>query len=136
MSWPVVKVERLYRFRAQHSLIHAGNPNAREMHWHDYKAIIIFHHEINPNFGWAMDFDELDKKVEPLFEWLNLKTLNNILPMSMPTCEALACTILKSLQGFVTGVRVGESDKVSAEVNRKTLRDWEWSFDWKTPDHG
>ena len=121
IPFPKVRVERHYSFRAWHQLPASKNPMAKTRHWHDYKMVVILDHEANPNgAGWAFDYDEIDSRVKPIIEELDGCDLNELCPYN-PTSEMVACWVLSMFPEFVSGVRVSENNRSSAEIMKKNI---------------
>ena len=125
IPFPLVTVERKYKFIAKHQLPAAKNPEAKILHEHIYSLIIILAHEFNPTqSGWTFDFDEIDRRVKPLLNILEGANLNELLPFE-PTSEVLACWCVANTEPFVTGVRIEENNRSSTTALRKNIKP-EW----------
>lgn len=123
--FPRVRVERNYQFTAYHALPKAKNPKAKDPHEHEYNITLIIYSEVNPNIGgWAFDFDDMDARIKPLLGVLHGANLNVLLPVQ-PTSEMVACWCLAQLPPFVDGIRISESERSSAEIMKKDIKQ-EW----------
>jgi 6-pyruvoyltetrahydropterin/6-carboxytetrahydropterin synthase len=85
------RLERSYRFEAAHFLpkVPPGHKCSR-MHGHSYLIEIAIEGEIDPAFGWVMDFAEIDEHVTPLVKMLDHQVLNEVEGLANPTSELLA----------------------------------------------
>lgn len=61
----------------------------KNMHGHTYKLTLFFEGEIDPHFGWIIDFNDIKKVVKPIIEELDHRTLNDVPGLENPTCEVI-----------------------------------------------
>ena len=115
-------MKRKYKFTATHSLLAAKNAKAKILHEHEYIVSVILYHEVNPVCdGWTFDFDELDRRINPIISQIDGSILNDACPYE-PTSEMVACWILAMMPPFIDGICVSETDRSSAEILRKDIK--------------
>ncbi|MEN0058347.1 MAG: 6-carboxytetrahydropterin synthase QueD [Bdellovibrio sp.] len=67
----------------------ADHPCSR-MHGHSFKIILTLVGDLDPQMGWLMDFNEIQKRMQPLLQQLDHRVLNEVPGLSNPTSELLA----------------------------------------------
>jgi 6-pyruvoyltetrahydropterin/6-carboxytetrahydropterin synthase len=75
--------------------------------------------EIDPRFGWILDFAEIDAAWAPVFERLDHRYLNEVSGLDNPTSELIARYILEQVRlpaGRLTAVSVGETCATAVTV--------------------
>ena len=84
-------VFRVFQVEAAHFLpnVPAGHKCAR-MHGHSFRIEVQVRGEVGESSGWVMDFADLKKAFQPLFEQLDHHLLNDIEGLENPTSENLA----------------------------------------------
>ena len=85
---------KLYEHRLPN--VPAGHKCAR-MHGHSFRIEIHVSGEVGPESGWVMDFADLRRAFQPLFDQLDHHCLNDIDGLSNPTSENLARWIWERL---------------------------------------
>lgn len=60
-----------------------------DLHGHTYKLTVYLEGEINPQYGWLVDFNELKKVIDPLISMVDHKLLNDIPGLENPTSEVI-----------------------------------------------
>jgi 6-pyruvoyltetrahydropterin/6-carboxytetrahydropterin synthase len=93
-----VTLVRDYVFEAAHHLpmVPEGH-KCRGVHGHSYKLKITIAGPIDPRLGWLIDFDEMDRAVDPLVRQLDHKLLNDVGGLENPTSELLAVWLWQRL---------------------------------------
>lgn len=86
-----VRLVHKFRFEAAHRLprVPAGHKCAR-LHGHSFQIELAVEGPVNPETGWYIDFDELQKYWNPLHEQLDHHYLNEVEGLENPTSENLA----------------------------------------------
>ena len=74
-----------------------GNDKYSNLHGHSYEVTIFIKKKIQSGKKWVMNFDDLDKIVEPLLKKLDHKTLNNVSGLEQPTSENIARWLWKNI---------------------------------------
>jgi 6-pyruvoyltetrahydropterin/6-carboxytetrahydropterin synthase len=96
-----VKTElfRLYTVEAAHRLpnVPPGHKCSR-LHGHSFKITLHIGGEVDPKTGWIIDFAEVDRAFEPLFEQLDHHYLNDVPGLENPTSELLARWVLERVR--------------------------------------
>ena len=70
----------------------------RRLHGHSFQILVTVEGEIEPGYGWVMDFADIGRAFQPLFEMLDHRYLNEIKGLENPTSENLARWIWDRLQ--------------------------------------
>ncbi len=84
-------VFRVFQIEAAHFLpnVPDGHKCAR-MHGHSFRIEVHVSGDVGEDSGWVMDFAELKRAFQPLFEQLDHRCLNDIEGLENPTSENLA----------------------------------------------
>ena len=82
---------RVFQIEAAHRLpnVPAGHKCAR-LHGHSFRIEIHLSGEVDPQLGWVMDFADLKKIFQPIYDQLDHHYLNDIQGLENPTSENLA----------------------------------------------
>jgi len=96
---------RVFQVEAAHFLpnVPAGHKCAR-MHGHSFRIEIHVRGEPGRESGWVMDFADLRRVFQPLFEQLDHHCLNDIEGLENPTSENLAIWVWERLQPELPGL--------------------------------
>ena len=86
-----VRLVKEFRFEAAHQLprVPPGHKCAR-MHGHSFRVEISVHGPVDPETGWFLDYEVVDRAFAPLHDALDHRTLNEIPGLENPTSEHLA----------------------------------------------
>lgn len=68
------------------------------VHGHSFRIEVHVAGAVDPRLGWVMDFADLKRAFEPLFERLDHRYLNDVPGLENPTSENLARWIWRELQ--------------------------------------
>lgn len=92
-------VFRVFQIEAAHRLpnVPQGHKCAR-MHGHSFRIEIHITGMVGEESGWVMDFADLKKAFQPLFDQLDHRCLNDIAGLENPTSENLARWIWERLK--------------------------------------
>ena len=92
-------VFRVFQIEAAHHLPHVpeGHKCAR-IHGHSFRIEVHVSGEVGELTGWVMDFADLRRAFQPLFDRLDHRYLNEIEGLENPTSENLARWIWQRLQ--------------------------------------
>ncbi|HYH79470.1 MAG TPA: 6-carboxytetrahydropterin synthase QueD [Longimicrobium sp.] len=86
-----MEIFKEFVFEAAHSLPHvpSGHKCAR-LHGHSFRVELHVRGPVDPHLGWVMDFAEIKKAFQPLYDQLDHNHLNVIDGLANPTSENLA----------------------------------------------
>ena len=107
------EISRSYQIEAAHRLPHVpeGHKCAR-LHGHSFEITLHVTGEVDPKLGFILDFAEIDRAFEPLFERLDHHYLNEVQGLENPTSEVLARFVLERVRlpaGRLAAVTVAET---------------------------
>ena len=90
---------KVFQIEAAHRLpnVPEGHKCAR-LHGHSFRIEVHVRGELDPALGWVMDFADLKREFEPVFEQLDHRYLNDVPGLENPTSERLAEWIWKALK--------------------------------------
>jgi len=94
-----MQVFKEFQIEAAHLLPNLPDGHkCRRLHGHSFQIRITVEGEPDPVAGWVMDFAEISRHFQPVFEALDHQYLNDIPGLENPTSENLACWIWDHLQ--------------------------------------
>ena len=90
---------KVFQIEAAHRLpnVPEGHKCAR-LHGHSFRIEVHVRGELDPALGWVMDFADLKREFEPVFEQLDHRYLNDVPGLENPTSERLAEWIWNALK--------------------------------------
>ncbi len=92
-------LRRTFQFEAAHLLPHLPETHkCRRLHGHSFQVEIVVTGEVDPAFGWVMDYADVKAAFKPLWERLDHYYLNEIKGLENPTSENLAIWIWNELK--------------------------------------
>jgi 6-pyruvoyltetrahydropterin/6-carboxytetrahydropterin synthase len=94
-----MQIYKEFIFEAAHRLPNV--PDAHKcgrLHGHSWKGVIHVEGELDPQTGWIMDFAEIKKVFDPIYNQLDHNYLNEIEGLENPTSEVLAKWIWERLK--------------------------------------
>ncbi len=114
-----IALTRTFQIESAHFLpmLPKGHKCAR-MHGHSFKIDVVVEGECDPKLGWLMDYADLKKAFEPLFQQLDHHCLNEVKGLENPTSENLSKWIwdrLKPGLPLLKSVIVAETCTARAE---------------------
>ncbi|HEU5370324.1 MAG TPA: 6-carboxytetrahydropterin synthase QueD [Ktedonobacterales bacterium] len=88
-----------FTFEAAHRLPHVpeGHKCAR-LHGHSFRVELHVRGPVDPATGWVMDFADIKRAFQPLYDQLDHNYLNEIEGLANPTSEHLARWIWRRLR--------------------------------------
>ncbi|MHB8519487.1 MAG: 6-carboxytetrahydropterin synthase QueD [Limisphaerales bacterium] len=108
-----MELRKTFQFEAAHLLPHLPAPHkCRRLHGHSFKVELAVAGECDPHLGWLMDYAEIARAFEPIWEQLDHRYLNEIPGLQNPTSEHVAAWIwdrLKPKLALLTEVVVAET---------------------------
>ncbi len=101
----MMEIVREFTIEAAHRLpnVPEGHKCAR-LHGHSFRIEICLEGEPEPERGWVMDFFDVDRVFQPLFECLDHHYLNEVEGLENPTSENLARWIWQRLVSKLPGL--------------------------------
>jgi len=98
-------VFRVFQIEAAHRLpnVPEGHKCAR-MHGHSFRIEVHVSGEVGADSGWVMDFADLRRAFQPLFDQLDHRCLNDVEGLENPTSENLARWIWDRLAPALPGL--------------------------------
>lgn len=98
-------VFRVFQVEAAHWLprVPEGHKCAR-LHGHSFRIEVHVGGEVADDSGWVMDFAELRRAFQPLFDQLDHHCLNEVEGLENPTSENLARWVWTRLQADLPGL--------------------------------
>ena len=93
-----MEIFKAFTLESAHRLpnVPAGHKCAR-VHGHSFRVEVHVAGTVDPRLGWVMDFADLKRAFEPLFERLDHRYLNDVPGLENPTSENLARWIWREL---------------------------------------
>ena len=99
------EIRKTFRFEAAHFLprLPETHPCSR-IHGHSYEVTLIVRGELNPQYGWVMDFSEIKKIASIWIDRLDHRLLNETEGLENPTSEILAEWFYHGLKPALTAL--------------------------------
>ncbi|MCD6049291.1 MAG: 6-carboxytetrahydropterin synthase QueD [Verrucomicrobia bacterium] len=92
-------LRRTFQFEAAHLLPHLPETHkCRRLHGHSFQVEIVVTGEVDPSFGWVMDYADVKAAFKPLWDRLDHYYLNEVKGLENPTSENLAIWIWNELK--------------------------------------
>ncbi len=92
-------LRRTFQFEAAHLLPHLPETHkCRRLHGHSFQVEIVVTGDVDPSFGWVMDYADVKAAFKPLWERLDHYYLNEVKGLENPTSENLAIWIWNDLK--------------------------------------
>ena len=108
-----VDLIKSFQFEAAHLLPHLPKSHkCRRLHGHSFKIEVVVSGTCELKRGWLIDYADISKAFQPIWEKLDHRYLNEIPGLENPTSENLAAWIwrrLKPRMPLLTEVRVAET---------------------------
>jgi 6-pyruvoyltetrahydropterin/6-carboxytetrahydropterin synthase len=116
-----IALTRVFQIEAAHRLpLLPKGHKCERMHGHSFKIELRVEGECDPKLGWLMDYADIKKAFEPIFEQLDHRCLNEVSGLENPTSEILAKWVwdrLKPSLPLLTTVIVAETCNASAHYS-------------------
>lgn len=100
-----MRIYKKFQIEAAHLLpnVPAGHKCAR-LHGHSFEIGIHVEGGIGDETGWVMDFADIKKAFQPVFERLDHNYLNDITGLENPTSENIAIWIWQQIEHRLPGL--------------------------------
>ncbi len=66
----------------------AGHPCSR-VHGHSFKIVLRLVGDLDPQIGWVIDYNDIQRIMKPVLEQIDHRTLNEVPGLENPTSEIL-----------------------------------------------
>lgn len=94
-----MEIFKEFTFEAAHHLPNVpADHKCRRLHGHSFKVAVYVEGGIGESSGWIMDFADLKRAFDPLYQVLDHHYLNEIEGLENPTSENLAVWIWQRLK--------------------------------------
>ncbi len=94
-----MKIYKEITFEAAHLLPNLPDGHkCKRLHGHSFTVRITVDGPIDPNVGWVIDYADITKAFEPIYEQLDHRYLNEIEGLENPTSEVLVKWIWEKLK--------------------------------------
>ena len=98
-------VFKVFQVEAAHFLPNVpADHKCRRMHGHSFRIEVHVNGPVGEDSGWVMDFADLKRAFQPLFDQLDHHCLNDIEGLDNPTSENLARWVWQRLQPALPGL--------------------------------
>jgi 6-pyruvoyltetrahydropterin/6-carboxytetrahydropterin synthase len=100
-----MEIFKEFIFEAAHRLpkVPEGHKCAR-LHGHSWRGVIYVRGAVDPRTGWIMDFAEIKRQFQPIYDVLDHHYLNDIPGLENPTSEVVAKWIWQALRPGLPGL--------------------------------
>jgi 6-pyruvoyltetrahydropterin/6-carboxytetrahydropterin synthase len=100
-----MEIFRVFQIEAAHFLPNVPEGHkCRRLHGHSFRIEVHVGGEVGAETGWVMDFADLKRAFQPLFDQLDHHCLNDIEGLKNPTSENLARWVWRRLQPALPGL--------------------------------
>ncbi len=100
-----MEIFKVFQVEAAHYLPNVpADHKCRRMHGHSFRIEVHVAGPLDAEAGWVMDFADLKRAFQPLYEQLDHHCLNDIEGLENPTSENLARWIWTRLQPDLPGL--------------------------------
>jgi 6-pyruvoyltetrahydropterin/6-carboxytetrahydropterin synthase len=110
---PRLELATTFTFEASHQLHKApAHSKCARLHGHSWKVDVLVEGELDEERGWVVDFDDIARAFEPVYDALDHRHLNDVEGLETPTSELVAIWIWNRLAGSLpelSGITVHET---------------------------
>jgi 6-pyruvoyltetrahydropterin/6-carboxytetrahydropterin synthase len=94
-----MELRKTFQFEAAHLLpLLPESHKCRRLHGHSFQVEIVVAGECDPQLGWVMDYADITKAFNPLWQKLDHYYLNEVPGLENPTSERIAVWIWEKLK--------------------------------------
>jgi len=105
----MMQVFKEFRIEAAHLLPNLPEGHkCRKLHGHSFRIAVFVEGDVDPELGWVMDFADITKAFQPIFDLLDHSYLNEIDGLENPSSENLARWIWDRLHPVLSGLSAVE----------------------------
>jgi len=99
IAWVAMDIFRIFTFEAAHRLpnVPAGHKCSR-LHGHSFRVELHVSGEVDAHSGWVMDFADMKRAFQPIYDQLDHHYLNDVVGLDNPTSENVARWIWQQTQ--------------------------------------
>jgi len=96
----LMRIYKQFQIEAAHLLPYLpADHKCRRLHGHSFKISVHIEGALDPKLGWIMDYADISKAFQAVFDKIDHQYLNEIAGLENPTSENLAKWIWRQLQG-------------------------------------
>jgi len=104
-----MEIEKSFRIEAAHRLPRLpADHKCSRLHGHSFRVIVRVAGEVDPAYGWVVDYAEIKSAFAPLFDALDHRYLNEVPGLENPTSEVLAVWVWERLAPRLPGLSAVE----------------------------
>lgn len=104
-----VELIKQFTFEAAHTTPFREDP--ARLHGHSFTVDLVVAGDCDPKLGWLVDYAEITRHFDDLYDQLDHKTLDNVAGLADPSCLGVRTWILERLRprlsGLLKNVHVG-----------------------------
>ena len=101
-----MEIFRVFQIEAAHFLPNVPEGHkCRRLHGHSFRIEVHVGGDVGAESGWVMDFADVKRAFQPLFDRLDHHCLNDIEELENPTSENLARWVWRRLQPGLPGLK-------------------------------
>ncbi|MBF8268730.1 MAG: 6-carboxy-5,6,7,8-tetrahydropterin synthase [Gammaproteobacteria bacterium] len=94
-----MRIYKQFQIEAAHLLPYLPTEHkCRRLHGHSFKISVHIEGALDIKLGWVMDYADIGKAFQPIFDQIDHQYLNDIAGLENPTSENLAKWIWRKLQ--------------------------------------
>jgi len=101
-----MEIFRVFQIEAAHFLPNVPEGHkCRRLHGHSFRIEVHVGGDVGAESGWVMDFADVKRAFQPLFDQLDHHCLNDVEGLENPTSENLARWVWHRLQPGLPGLK-------------------------------
>lgn len=94
-----MRIYKEYQIEAAHLLPNLPDDHkCRRLHGHSYRIAVHVEGAVSERLGWVMDYADISRAFQPVFDRIDHRFLNDIEGLENPTSENIAKWIWRELQ--------------------------------------